>query len=81
VQWCLRLVSPPLSGRIVYAPLLSLIHYESKSRGFDFQDPAKQQRAEYERHCLESGPWVGALDQRDHHPLLSPWAGQEPGLL
>jgi GT2 family glycosyltransferase len=73
VDWCLRLRRLEPRRCIVCAPLLSLIHLESKSRGFDFQDPAKQARAEYERTAFESmaGPDYAAQDTQ--HPILSRW--------
>lgn len=54
VEWCLRLADRAPDLAIVYAPLLSLVHLESKSRGFDFLDPVKQRRADYERLCLDT---------------------------
>lgn len=60
VEWCLRLGDKATELAIVYAPLLSLIHLESKSRGFDFQDLSRQQRADYERQSLDRSS-MGAL--------------------
>ena len=79
VEWCMRLRATGL--RIVYAPLLSMVHYESKSRGFDFLSPEKQSRAEYERGALLSRLPSDAFDADElRHPALSPWANERPSL-
>jgi GT2 family glycosyltransferase len=73
VQWCLRLTGGAQPKQIVYSPLLTMLHFESKSRGFDFLDPVKQQRADYERACLEAH-WLERMrDEPDGHVALSRW--------
>jgi GT2 family glycosyltransferase len=47
VDWCIRVRELGLA--VLYVPLLSMVHYESKSRGFDFMNERKQKRAEHER--------------------------------
>lgn len=73
VDWCQRAAQRFPDRHIVYSPLLSLVHLESKSRGFDFQDPLKQARADYERQAFEarSGGWV--IEDRGGNPQLSHW--------
>lgn len=73
VDWCQRAGQRFPDRHIVYSPLLSLVHLESKSRGFDFQDPLKQARADYERQAFEarSGGWV--IEDRGGNPQLSHW--------
>ena len=73
VDWCQRATQRFPDRHIVYSPLLSLVHLESKSRGFDFQDPLKQARADYERQAFEarSGGWV--IEDRGGNPQLSHW--------
>jgi GT2 family glycosyltransferase len=78
VDWCLRLSRTGL--KVLYAPALSLLHFESKSRGFDFMSLGKQQRADHEReHLLDKFP--GAFESDPFRsPLLSAWAHGEKSL-
>lgn len=79
VDWCLRVSG--MGYKILYAPLLSLIHYESKSRGFDFMSPEKQARADYERQALlKRLPFSALRDDPFRPPLLSGWANEKPSL-
>ncbi|GAA0741943.1 glycosyltransferase [Ideonella azotifigens] len=73
VQWCLRAQDASAAACILYAPAISLIHLESKSRGFDFEDLDKQRRANYERDALEARwrPQMTAAIRL--HPALSRW--------
>jgi GT2 family glycosyltransferase len=67
--------------RIVYAPLITLIHYESKTRGFDFLTPEKQRRAEYERSTLLRRTGGEAWESDEYrHPALSAWANEKGAL-
>jgi len=61
------------------APLLSLVHFESKSRGFDFQDRAKQRRADYERDALADYEH-DLIRAASLHPRASRWLNQSEGL-
>jgi len=79
VEWCLR-ARRRLPGRCtVVAPLLSLVHYESRSRGFDFQDRAKQRRADYERDALAAYEH-DVIRAASLHPRASRWLNQSEGL-
>ncbi len=79
IDWCMRAAALPMPRRIVYSPLISMIHYESKSRGFDFQDVTKQRRADYEREFLAGRAWQ--IEQLDNlHPRASRWLSQSQGL-
>lgn len=75
VEWCLRLPS-----KIVYSPVLSLIHYESRSRGFDFIDPVKQRRASHEAMRLLNlaGHLIG--QDRSASTQYSHWAHDNESL-
>jgi GT2 family glycosyltransferase len=78
VDWCLRLSCTGL--KVLYAPALSLLHFESKSRGFDFMSLDKQQRADHEReHLLDKHPGAFASDPF-RSPRLSGWAHGEKSL-
>jgi hypothetical protein len=78
VDWCLRLSRTGL--KVLYAPALSVLHFESKSRGFDFMSLDKQQRADHEReHLFDKHP--GAFDSDPFRsPRLSGWAHGEKSL-
>lgn len=78
VDWCIRVREAGL--RILYAPALTLIHYESKSRGFDFMSPEKQRRAEYEADRLLSRHGRLADDGRWSNPRWAPWAPRHRAL-
>ena len=72
VEWCIRLRQAGLS--VLYAPGLTLLHYESKSRGFDFMSADKQARAEYERDRLvQRLPFDAFLTDQQRHPAYSAW--------
>ncbi|WP_135465971.1 glycosyltransferase family 2 protein [Crenalkalicoccus roseus] len=58
VDFCLRLRAAGLA--VLYAPEIALVHCESKSRGLDDLDPAKQERAAFERRMLAER-WGGAV--------------------
>ncbi|HJV71254.1 MAG TPA: glycosyltransferase family 2 protein [Ideonella sp.] len=78
VDWCLRVTQAGL--KVLYAPALSLVHYESKSRGFDFMNLAKQQRADHEREqLLQKHPAAFAADPF-RHPAISGWVHGEKSL-
>lgn len=78
VEWCLRASKHLPDRHTLYAPLLSLVHYESKSRGFDFQDAAKQRRADYERRALL--PYADDIARASSlHPRASRWLNQSEG--
>jgi GT2 family glycosyltransferase len=71
VDWCVRVRDAGL--KVLYTPALSLIHYESKSRGFDFMSVEKQQRADHERrHLLRLHPGRFGADLFSP-PALSGW--------
>jgi GT2 family glycosyltransferase len=72
VDWCVRVRAAGL--KVLYAPAISLIHSESKSRGFDFTSPTKQARASQERdHLVRMHPGAFAHDPF-HPPALSAWS-------
>ncbi|HEV8691933.1 MAG TPA: glycosyltransferase family 2 protein [Ideonella sp.] len=78
VDWCLRVTQAGL--KVLYAPALSLVHYESKSRGFDFMSLAKQQRADHERELLlRKHPAAFGADPF-RHPAISGWVHGEKSL-
>ncbi len=60
VDFCLRVRAAGLG--VLYAPDISLVHFESKSRGIDTFDARKRERAEFERRKLEDawgeGLWL-----------------------
>lgn len=72
VDWCVRVRRAGL--KVLYAPALSLIHCESKSRGFDFLSGAKQQRADHERLQLLRLHPEGFAQDPFHPPALHAWA-------
>ncbi|MDZ7812089.1 MAG: glycosyltransferase [Ideonella sp.] len=73
VDWCIRVRELGLA--VLYVPLLSMVHYESKSRGFDFMNERKQKRAEHERdQILQRYPRHFFTDDA-RSPLLSGWSG------
>lgn len=78
VDWCLRVRRAGL--KVLYVPALSLIHYESKSRGFDFMSPSKQARADHERACLLQLHPDGFGHDPFSSPRLSGWVHDAPGL-
>ena len=73
IDLCLRLGDH--GYRIVWTPFAELFHLESASRGADFGNPAKQERANREwRHMRET--WGSLLEAADpfHNPnLLFHW--------
>jgi O-antigen biosynthesis protein len=73
IDLCLRLGD--YGYRIVWTPFAELFHLESASRGSDFGNPAKQERADREwRHLRET--WGSLLETADpfHNPnLLFHW--------
>lgn len=73
VDWCIRVRELGLA--VLYVPLLSMVHYESKSRGFDFMNERKQKRAEHERdQILQRYPRHFTGDDA-RSPRLSGWSG------
>lgn len=79
VDWCMRVRQRGLD--IVYAPALSLIHLESKSRGLDYQSQTKQVRAETEKAVLLAR-MVPNMPQEDmfRSPRWSNWLHRSQGL-
>ncbi|MFZ5548849.1 MAG: glycosyltransferase [Pseudomonadota bacterium] len=71
VDWCVRVRRTGL--KVLYAPALSLVHFESKSRGFDFLSGAKQQRADHERQQLLRLHPEGFANDPFHPPALHAW--------
>lgn len=71
VDWCMRVRRAGL--KVLYAPALSLIHCESKTRGFDFLSGAKQQRADHERLQLLRLHPEGFAHDPFHPPALHAW--------
>ena len=55
--------------RIIWTPMLTLYHYESKTRGLDHLHPAKAARNDAERRVMETR-WRNALS---HEPSLNPF--------
>ncbi|MBY0333861.1 MAG: glycosyltransferase family 2 protein [Acetobacteraceae bacterium] len=72
VDFCLRLRAAGLA--VLYAPGIALVHYESKSRGIDDQDAAKQERAEFERRLLVQRWGASVLVDPGFNPHWSRWA-------
>ena len=58
VDFCLKVRA--LGRRVLWTPEVTLIHHESKTRGVDYADPARQARNDAERRVLEAR-WPGAL--------------------
>ncbi|MFD2453170.1 glycosyltransferase family 2 protein [Ideonella paludis] len=73
VDWCIRVRELGLA--VLYVPLLSMVHYESKSRGFDFMNERKQKRAEYERDQILQGQSTLFRSDPSRSPALSSWSG------
>jgi GT2 family glycosyltransferase len=71
VDWCVRVRRAGL--KVLYAPALSLVHFESKSRGFDFMSAARQSRADHERGQLLAMHPGAFADDPFHPPALSAW--------
>ena len=72
VDFCLRLRA--LGLEIVYAPQLTLVHYESKSRGIDHFDRQKQERAESEARALKERWGAALLVDPSWNPYWSRWS-------
>ncbi len=72
VDVCLRLRAAGLA--VLYAPEIALVHYESKSRGIDSLDAAKQERAEFERRLLVERWGAGVLVDPGYNPHWSRWS-------
>ncbi len=66
VDYCLKLRAE--GRRVVCSPKLSLLHYESKTRGLDHLDPGKAARNAVERALIEKR-WPGVFT---NEPSLSP---------
>jgi GT2 family glycosyltransferase/tetratricopeptide (TPR) repeat protein len=59
VDYCMKVRA---SGRrVLWTPHLTLVHYETKTRGLDHTDPLRQARNDAERRVLEAR-WAGWLD-------------------
>lgn len=71
VDLCLRLRAAGLA--VLYVPEIALVHYESKSRGVDSLDAAKQERAEFERRLLVERWGAGMLLDPGFNPHWSRW--------
>jgi GT2 family glycosyltransferase len=71
VDFCLRLRAAGLA--VLYEPRIALVHYESKSRGIDDLDPAKQERAAFERQRLVERWGAGILLDPGFNPHWSRW--------
>lgn len=61
IEWCLR-AGKRHAGAILYTPALTLVHLESRTRGFDFQSASKQTRAGIERQALYGLTEVADID-------------------
>jgi GT2 family glycosyltransferase len=72
VDFCLALRAAGLA--VLYAPEIALVHYESKSRGIDSLDAAKQERAEFERRLLVERWGEGMLLDPGFNPHWSRWS-------
>jgi len=72
VDFCLRLRA--LGLEIVYAPQLTLVHFESKSRGIDHFDRQKQERAEFEARGLKERWGAALLVDPSWNPYWSRWS-------
>jgi O-antigen biosynthesis protein len=66
VDYALKLRARGL--RILWTPMLTLYHHESKTRGLDHLDPVKAARDDAERHVIQAR-WPGVLDRE---PSLAP---------
>ena len=66
VDFCLRLRAAGL--RILWTPFADLYHHESRTRGSDFQDPARRQRFERERDAFLQR-WAALVQ---HDPAYNP---------
>ena len=70
VDFCLRVRRA--GWKVVWTPYAELTHYESKSRGLDDKDPAKQARADAERARLaEKHGREAILHDPYYNPSLS----------
>lgn len=67
VDFCLKILS--LGKRILYLPEITFSHLESKSRGFDYADPAKRARAIEEKEWMEQ-KWKETLSNDPYYPPL-----------
>lgn len=72
VDFCLRLRA--LDLEIVYAPQLTLVHFESKTRGIDHFDPQKQERAEFEARSLKERWGAALMVDPGWNPSWSRWS-------
>ncbi|MBK1662445.1 glycosyltransferase, partial [Paracraurococcus ruber] len=71
VDLCLKLRAAGLA--VLYEPRIALLHYESKSRGHDDADPAKQERAEAEQARLRERWGEALLLDPGWNPHWSRW--------
>ena len=71
VDFCLRLRAAGLA--VLYAPEIALVHFESKSRGIDYLDARKQERAEFERRKLLDRWGEALLLDPGFNPHWSRW--------
>ncbi|HEY2051886.1 MAG TPA: glycosyltransferase [Caulobacteraceae bacterium] len=67
IDYCLKLREKGM--KVLWTPDITATHYESKSRGLDFLDPAKAARDEAEREVMRHR-WPGILDSE---PSLNPF--------
>jgi GT2 family glycosyltransferase len=72
VDLCLKLRAAGM--QLLYAPQIALVHYESKSRGLDDQDSARQERAEAEAQRLMERWGEALLLDPGCNPHWSRWA-------
>src|SRR3954451_8017409 len=72
VDLCLKLRAAGLS--VLYAPQISLLHYESKTRGQDDADSARQERAEAEAQRLMERWGEAMLLDPGWNPHWSRWS-------
>lgn len=71
VDFCLKLRAAGLE--IVYAPEISLVHFESKTRGIDHFDLRKKERAEFEARLLKERWGEALLVDPCWNPAWSRW--------
>ena len=67
VDYCLKLRSKGM--RILWTPAITLLHYESKTRGLDHTDHWRLTRSKHEREVMQAR-WGDALD---HDPSVHPY--------
>lgn len=65
IDFCLKMGVEGLA--CLYDPDISFFHYESKTRGYDFQDSAKAERAARERAVMEER-WGPVLSKDPYYP-------------